>query len=123
MTAQLDDYFREYGDRLSAGERRQMNQLRAQVDRELLALQAKTRITARLEAAKAPAVRRAFAARAAARAFDRAYDRAIAGLEQVQPILQPKLSLFEALGAKSDLDDQLSRFEALGQHIHELAGS
>lgn len=123
MTNQLDNYFREYGDRLSAAERKEMNRLRAQVDSELLALQAKTRTTARLEAANAPAIKRAAAAKAAARAFDLAYGRAMAGLERVQPILQPKLSLFEALGAKSDLDDQLSRFDELGQHIHQLAGS
>lgn len=123
MTGQLDNYFREYGDRLSADERQQMDALRAQVDRELLALQAKTRVTAQREAKKAPAARRGVAARAAARAFDSTYSRAMAGLEKVGPILQPKLSLFEAFRAKSDLDEQLSRFEQLGQHIHQVASN
>ena len=123
MTTQLNSYFTEYGDRLSSTERQQMNALRAQIDRELLALQAKTQITARLAAAQAPPVKRQVAAQAAARAFDSAYASAMAGLDRVQPILQPKLSLFEAFGAKSDLDDQLSQFEALGQHIHQIAGT
>lgn len=123
MTGQLDDYFKEYGDRLSDAERKQMDTLRKQVDRELLVLQAKTRVTARLEARNASIVKRRAAAHAAARAFDSTYKRAIAGLENVQPILQPKLSLFEAFGAKSDLDEELSRFEELGQHIHQLAGN
>lgn len=98
MTMQLDSYFKEYGNRLSAAERQEMNSLRAQVDRELAAAQA------------------------AARTFDATYHHAITGLERVQPILQPKLSLFEAFSAKSDLDGQLSRFEELGNHVHHLAG-
>ena len=123
MTTQLDNYFNEYGDRLSSSERQQMNALRGQIDLELLALQAKTQTTARLEASHAPTVKTLSAARAAARAFDASYASAMAGLERVKPILQPKLSLFEAFSAKSDLDDQLSQFEALGQHIHQVAGS
>lgn len=122
MTAQLDDYFMEYGDRLSDSERKQIVALRRQVDRELQLLQARTRVTARLEAQKASVVRRSAAAHAAARAFDSTYIRAIAGLEKVQPILQSKLSLFEAFGAKSDLDEQLSQFDELGRRIHEVAG-
>ncbi|MDP2013626.1 MAG: hypothetical protein Q8L05_05310, partial [Actinomycetota bacterium] len=47
MSTQLDSYFKEYGDRLSASERREMTALQSQVDRALLALQAKTLITAR----------------------------------------------------------------------------
>ncbi|MDO8731445.1 MAG: hypothetical protein Q7L55_02575 [Actinomycetota bacterium] len=123
MITQLDSYFKEYGDRLSISERKEMNALQTQVDRELLALQAKTRLTARLEAKNAPVLRRKAAASAAARAFDSTYDRAMAGLEKFQPILQPKLSLFEALSAKSDLDGQLSKFDELGRHIHQFAGN
>ena len=100
-----------------------MNSLRAQVDRALRGLQGKTRMTARLEASNAPAAKRRAAARAAARSFDSAYDQAMSGLATVQPMLQAKLSLFEAFGAKSDLDEQLSQFDALGRRIHEVAGS
>ena len=123
MTSQLDRYFNEYGDRLSASERQEINALRSQVDRELLALEVKTKLTARLEANKAPTATRKAAARAGARFFDETYARAIAGLEKVRPILQPKLSLFEAFDAKSDLDEQLSRFEEFGNHIHQVAGN
>jgi len=122
MTTQLDAYFNKYGDRLSASERQRMNALRDQVDRELLALRTATQRTARLAKSHAPAPKQRSAASAAARAFDAAYARAIRVLEQVEPILRPKLSLFEALGAKSDLDGQLERFDELGRHIHGLAG-
>ena len=123
MTTQLDAYFRQYGDRLSAAERQQMNALRDQVDRDLLMLKVKTQTTSRLASARAPQVKRIAAAQAAARAFDAVYEKAMHGLEQVQPILQPKLSIFEALRAKSDLDDQLEKFDELGRHVHELAGA
>ncbi|MDO9486445.1 MAG: hypothetical protein Q7K25_10350 [Actinomycetota bacterium] len=123
MTSQLDHYFQDYGDRLSGRERVEMDSLRSQVDQELVALQGKTRITARLESRNASKAALMTAARTAARAFDRTYARAIAGLQRVQPILQPKLSLFEAFGAKSDLDEQLSRFEELGMRIHQVAGN
>ena len=99
-----------------------MNGLRVQVDRALHGLQGKTRVTARLEASNAPAAKRRAAARAAARSFDSAYDQAMSGLAKVQPMLQPKLSLFEAFGAKSDLDEQLEQFDELGRRIHEVAG-
>ena len=122
MTTQLDAYLNTYGDRLNTTERQQMNALRDEVDRELLTLRTATQRTARLAKAHAPAANQRSAARAAARAFDAAYAKAIRVLEQVEPILRPKLSLFEALGAKSDLDAQLERFDELGRHIHGLAG-
>ncbi|MDD2859264.1 MAG: hypothetical protein PHU75_11395 [Candidatus Nanopelagicales bacterium] len=119
VAATLRDYFATYGDRLSATERAQMNTLVAQVDDELGALQRKASAGARLARAGAPAADQRRAARATARSFDAAYARAMASLDKVQPILAPKLSIFEALRAKSDFDRQMQAFEELGASIHD----
>ena len=36
------------------------------------------------------------------------------------PLLQPKLGLFEALGAKRDADAELAKFDVLGTKITAL---
>jgi hypothetical protein len=61
------------------------------------------------------------AAAAAVTAYQRAYDEALAALTEVQPILQPKLGLFEALDAKADLDARLSEFRGVGDRLKATA--
>ncbi|MFA7324976.1 MAG: hypothetical protein WC005_11545 [Candidatus Nanopelagicales bacterium] len=120
-SALLKTYYADYSDRLSAAEKINMAALMAQVDAELGILHRKAAASARLSRTHATAARQRAAARIAAAAYDQAYARAIASLERVQPILQPKLSLFEALRAKSDLDRAMSTFEQLGVRIHQLS--
>ena len=117
----LNSYYSTYGSRLSPAEQSQMSTLMKQVDQELSALQIKTQTSAKLAQQHAAKSKQKDAARAAAKSFDMAYAHAMVSLEQVQPILQPKLSLFEALRAKSDLDKSLQAFETLGLQLHELA--
>lgn len=117
----LQSYFTTYGSRLSTNEQAQMTTLVGQVDRELATLQRKAQHSAELTRTHAPKAKQRAAAHAAAQTFDAAYSHALASLESVQPILQPKLSLFEALRAKSDLDQSLQAFENLGTQLHTLA--
>ena len=117
----LNSYFLTYGSRLSLAEQAQMSTLMKQVDQELSVLQRKTQASAKLAQQHAAKAKQKDAARAAAKSFDIAYSHAMTSLERVQPILQPKLSLFEALRAKSDLDQSLQAFETLGTQLHALA--
>lgn len=119
--AVLTSYYASYGNRLSLAEQAQMTGLMKQIDRELASLESKTRRSAKLARQHASSAKQQEAARAAAKYFDVAYMHALTSIEQVQPILQPKLSLFEALRAKSDLDRSLQAFENLGSHLHSLA--
>lgn len=112
-----------YGDRLSPTERKRMSTLTAQVNRDLSALERATARTASLTQSNAPRADRARAAATAAAAFDAGYGKALANLAEIQPLLQPKLSLFEALKAKSQLDTQMARYEELGARIHGVDAS
>lgn len=122
INAVLTSYYTTYGNRLTPAEQRQMTSLMTQVDRELASLQAKTQVSANLARQHATKSKQHRAARDAAKSFDIVYSHAMTSLEEVQPILQPKLSLFEALRAKSDLDQSLQTFETLGTQLHALAG-
>jgi hypothetical protein len=117
----LNSYYSNYGNRLSPAEQEQMTGLITKIDKDLALLQTKTQLSAKLARAHAAAAKQRIAARAAAKFFDVTYAQAMLSLEQVQPILQPKLSLFEALRAKSDVDQSLHAFETLGTQLHALA--
>jgi len=117
----LDSYYATYGSRLSPAEQTNMSGLIKHIDAELAVVQSKSQFIARLSRQQAPKPKQLAAARSAAKAFDAAYSHAITSLKQVQPLLQPKLSLFEALRAKSDLDSSLQEFETLGTQLHALA--
>lgn len=121
LGSMLNSYYSSYGNRLSPAEQGQMSALIAKIDQDLALLQTKTQLSAKLARAHAAAAKQRTAARAAAKFFDVTYAQAMASLEQVQPILQPKLSLFEALRAKSDVDQSLQTFETLGKQLHTLA--
>jgi hypothetical protein len=121
MTTALNGYLATYGDRLSPGEQAEVTRLITRVDGQLAALHARTETTARLAATHAPAAKQRAAARRAAQAYDAAHAQAMADLERMLPILQPKLSLFEGLRAKRDVDRVLGDFEDLGTRIHAVA--
>ena len=116
----LDSYYATYGSRLSPAEQTNMTGLIKKVDAELAIVQSKSQVLAKLSRQQAPQSKQLAAARSAAKAFDTAYSHAMTSLEQVQPLLQPKLSFFEALRAKSDLDTSLQDFQAVGTQLHAL---
>jgi len=120
MNALLASYVANYGDRLSAAELASAKELIAKADSSLVGVQDATALTASLAAAKAPKARVLAAARAAEKAFTTSHDQALAALNQITPILQPKLGLFEAFGAKRDADAKLSKFSQVGVKITSL---
>jgi hypothetical protein len=54
------------------------------------------------------------------RRYTTSNDQALAALNQITPILQPKLGLFEALSAKRDADAELAKFDVVGTKITAL---
>jgi hypothetical protein len=78
-------------------------------------------LSAKLARTNAPRVKQRQAAAAVAKTYDAAFADSNANMEKLQPIIAPKLSLFEALSAKSDLDQSQRDFENLGIHIHQAA--
>ena len=120
MNAVLANYLKDYGDRLSEGELSTAKGLIAQADSSLNGVQNATARTAAL-AAKGASKAQVFAAsRAAEKAFTTSNTQALAALNQITPLLQPKLGLFEALGAKRDADAELAKFDAVGKKITAL---
>lgn len=123
VVAILRENLTDYGDRLTPAERKHMTSLIGEVNQDLGRLQRATARTATLTANSAPKAKRASAARNAADTFDAGYAKAISNLAEIQPILQPKLNVFEALRAKSQLDTQMTRYEQLGARIHSVDAS
>ena len=120
MNAVLAGYVKEYGDRLSASELSTAKGLIAKADSSLNGVQNATALTAALASSGAPKAKVLAASRAAEKAFTTSHDQALAALNQITPILQPKLGLFEALGAKREADALLAKFSAIGTKITAL---
>jgi len=120
MNAVLAGYLKNYGDRLSESELSTAKGLIAQADSSLNGVQNATARTATLAAKGASKAQVLAASRAAEKAFTTSHDQALAALNQITPLLQPKLGLFEALAAKRDADAQLAKFDVLGMKITAL---
>lgn len=116
MRTTLQDYLAAYAGRLSRAEYTRVSNLTAKVDRDLGTLAARAAVTTQL-ARSGNRKGASRAATAAVTSYQRSYDEAIATLAEVQPILQPKLGLFEALEAKADLDTRLDEFRAVGEQL------
>ncbi len=56
-------------------------------------------------------------------AFTNAQASSVTTLDEVQPMLQSKLGLFEAVSAKGDLDEQMARYDALGAQIRKVSSA
>jgi hypothetical protein len=120
MNAVLANYLKDYGDRLSEGELSTAKGLIAQADSSLNGVQNATARTAALAAKGASKAQVLAASRAAEKAFAKSQEQALAALNQITPLLQPKLGLFEALGAKREADAQLAKFDVVGAKITAL---
>lgn len=113
----LNDFLSQYGDRLTPV---QLQRARAQVtkaDLTLAQLEAKTRATRTLARSGASASRIKQAADAASRAFDGATASTAEAMAEMQPMLSSKLSLFEGLRAKLELDQSMRDFAAVGAAV------
>ena len=120
INTQLARELATYRSRLTPAERTRMSDLARTVDRDLRQLQQATAATARLAARPGSRAKAHRAARAAVTRFDAGYAKALGELADLQPMLLPRLSIFEALRAKSDLDTQLARYAALGEQIRAV---
>ena len=120
MNALLAGYLKDYGNRLGAPELDRAKSLIALADSSLTGAQNATARTAALAASGASKAQVLAASRAAEKAFVTSHDQAIAALNQITPILQPKLGMFEALGAKRDADSRLAKFSDIGAKITAL---
>ncbi|PHX61351.1 MAG: hypothetical protein CK552_01240 [Actinobacteria bacterium] len=110
----LTAFLSQYGDRLTP---EQLKRAQAQVvraDLTLAQLEAKTRVTRILARSGASTTRIKQAADAASRAFDGATASTAWAMAEMQPMLQAKLSLFEGLQAKLELDRSMRDFAAVG---------
>lgn len=119
--ALITQYLTDYGDRFTPEERATLVGLRAEADRSLATLVVSMR---RLNAAiddpgSSPSARSA--ARTALAAHGRARLKAEAAYEQARTIVEPKLSIFELLGAARDYDRMLGAFDALGERIRAIS--
>ena len=120
MNSMLASYLADYGDRLSASELTTAKGLIAQADSSLNGVQSATARTAALASSGASKAQVLAASRAAEKAYTTSHDNALAALNQITPILQPKLGLLEAFGAKRDADAKLSTFAGVGAKITAL---
>lgn len=110
----LTAFLSHYGDRLTLEQLQRAQALVAQADITLVQLEAKTRVTRTLARSGARTARIQQAATAASRAFDTASNSTASAMAEMQPMLQSKLSLFEGLQAKLELDRSLRDFAAIG---------
>ncbi len=119
----LNRYLADYGYRLSKAELTRMRFLAKDADRQLGIVETRTATTERLARRGASRATVYRSAKAAELAFTEAQESSVTTLDEVQPMLQSKLGLFEALSAKGDLDEQMARYDALGVQIRMVSAA
>ena len=122
MSTQLRQYRASYGPRLSQAEQTRVDALIAQSDADLARLSNLAAATATWDRRRNQA-RAARAAKAAVAAFDLSYARAEAAVNELTPILQPHLNVFEALDAKAALDQRMAAYRNLGGQLRNVQAS
>ena len=113
----LTAFLSQYGGRLTPVQLQRAQAQVAKADLTLSQLEAKTRATRTLARSGASTARIKQAADAAGRAFDGAAASTAAAMAEMQPMLQAKLSLFEGLRAKLELDQSMRDFAAVGAAV------
>jgi hypothetical protein len=117
VASMLQGYLDDYGDRFTGDERQQLVAYRADADRQLAAVVVTTGRLSRALTTGASATERRIAAVAAASTWKRAKRVADASWTSARQIMEPRLSLFEKLGALRDYDAMMGRFDDLGDRI------
>ena len=113
----LTAFLSQYSDRLTPVQLQRAQAQVAKADLTLSQLEAKTRATRTLARSGASTARIKQAADAASRAFDSASALTATAMAEMQPMLQSKLSLFEGLRAKLELDQSMRDFAAVGAAV------
>lgn len=117
VIVELDEFMAKYGPRLSASERAQLDGVKSTMTSQLSALIQATSRAERLAATGASKSSRMAAAANAVRVHAAGVAAAQKSLAEVQPVIQPYLSFFEALSAKSTFDRQMSTYQGLGTQL------
>lgn len=120
VSSLLQTYMDAYSDRFTAQELKQLTALKSDADRQMAAVvlsvnRLRTAVTQRKSASAIAAAKAN-----ATRAWSRAKSTAETSWEQARVIVEPKLSLFERLGALGDYNDTMARFDELGRDITDL---
>lgn len=119
MRRELDDYVERYGSRLSDSETERLSALITRSDSDLRRLVYRVEKVARWEK-RGNARRTRQAASQAIAAYEFALQRANSAISEMQPILRPKLNVFEALEANSTLNARMTAYENLESQIRSL---
>jgi len=112
----LTQYQTQYSPGFTTQQRTQVSSLIAQTDKNLATWATDVAAVSR---AKQPSARKTALKRAVA-SFTAGRSAADSAVQQVTPILQSQMNLFEQLNAKRDLDRMLSRFDELGARLKAL---
>ena len=80
-------------------------------------LESRTRLTRNLVTSGASGSRITQSAASANQAYDSAHTAMLTALAEMEPLLSSKLSLFEAISAKMDLDRSMADFDLVGVKV------
>ncbi len=117
VAALLQGYLDDYGDRFTPAEITELLAYKANADRQLAGVVVTTKRLKRLIAIGAPKATTRSAGRAAQTSWRRARTTADATWEGARRIMEPRLSLFEQIGALRDYNATSGRFDDLGATI------
>ncbi len=116
----LQSYLDDYGDRLIAGERERVTYWQRTGDRSLRQVQVQARRTAALARSGASAARVNAARQAALAAHAQARRDVDAALSELVPVLSERLTFFELLQARADLESSLAGLDRLGEQVQAI---
>ena len=116
----LQSYLDDYGDRLIAGERERVTYWQRTGDRSLRQVQVQARLTAALARSGASAARVNAARQAALVAHAQARRDVDAALSELVPVLSERLTFFELLQARADLESSLAGLDRLGEQVQAI---
>ena len=122
VSSTLQRYLDDYADRFSETERAQLLRYKAVADRQLVAVVVTTKRLSQAMSTRSSAAERKIAASSATTAWKRAKAAADSSWTSARQIMEPRLSLFEKLGALRDYDSMMSRFDDLGGRIKAASG-
>lgn len=119
MRAELDSYTERYGSRLSSSERGRILSLIKQSDTDLRKLKNLVSRVTRWEDRGNTRRARETASQALI-SYEFAFQRAKDAIDEMTPILRPKLNVIEALEASSTLNKRMVAYEGLRVKIRSL---
>jgi hypothetical protein len=123
VSAMLKKYTDQYDDRFTASELATLDALRVEADRKLIAVVNTSGALKNLTAHRGSTAQVRSAADRAIGAWTRGKAAAETSWSKASAIMEPKLGLFEKLGALNDYNAMMDRFDALGDHLKALQPS